>query len=60
MSKWKEIEDDNILHKWLAECDCEDDNISEVPPDWYQDNGTPVCAFCGVDSKYISTSIKVD
>ena len=43
---WTIIPDNNIRCNWKCpECGEETD----VTPDWYQDNGTPVCGDCDCD-----------
>lgn len=32
----------------------------EVPPDWFQNNGTPSCGACGADLEYLRTEIDLD
>jgi hypothetical protein len=61
MSKWKKIEDCKVRHIWeCQEEDCSEDNMScDVSPEWYEDNGTPVCG-CGVDMVYVRTEIEVE
>ena len=57
---WKKIEDENVQHYWKcpnAECNLHNESI--VTPDWYEDNGTPVCGDCGEDMKYVKTKINV-
>lgn len=56
--KWIKIEDSEVRHIWKKTIDCCDD-VSEdvvVNPDWYQDNGTPICK-CGNDLEYSHTEI---
>jgi hypothetical protein len=52
------IDDAKVTHLWrCTDEDCAEGNMeAEVSPDWYQQNGTPVCG-CGVDMDYIQTSI---
>ena len=47
---WRPIKDELILHRWQCRC-----TTVELGPDWYQDNGTPVCANCGDDMFYVET-----
>jgi len=57
---WKRIPDDNIRHVWGAAPDDDCDENTEpvfVSPDWYADNGTPICLGCGEDMVYICTEI---
>jgi len=54
MTEYVEIDDKYI---WMVWC-C--DNCGEtfhVRPDWYQDNGTPVCD-CDNDMSYIKTEVQ--
>jgi hypothetical protein len=56
---WKQIPNDKIRHVWKKADgdDCgEGPNIVDVPPDWYECNGTPIC-FCGKDMVYSRTEI---
>jgi hypothetical protein len=48
------INDNKVFNIWTC-LDCSDD--AEVTPDWYQDNGTPVCSFCDRDMEYVRTEI---
>ena len=58
---WKKIPDNQVNHVWKKS---DNDNCGEGPetvdvsPDWYENNGTPIC-FCGQDMKYSHTEIKV-
>ena len=58
--KWLEVNDDHIHHVWACnDEDCKDFGKEvRVQPDWYQDNGTPVCA-CDQDMNYLRTEIKI-
>ena len=57
--KWKKIDDNKVQHIWK----CEEEHCSMngikviVSPDWYQENGTPLCE-CGEDCIYQHTEIK--
>lgn len=52
MSKWEEIEDCNVINVWV----CEECGLTaEINPDWYEDNGTPMC--CDDDMVYSHTVI---
>lgn len=49
---WIVIDDKKTRQSW--ECpDCGGESL--VYPDWYEDNGTPVCTDCGVDMTYNHT-----
>ena len=48
------IEDNEIVCVWYCEC-CDD--VIEVNPDFYQDNGTPVCMECDEDMLYSHTEV---
>jgi|LakMenE18May11ns_1017448.scaffolds.fasta_scaffold9682120_2 formylmethanofuran dehydrogenase subunit E len=51
---WDIIDNRKVREVW--ECpDCEDE--VNINPNWYQDNGTPVCEECGCDMKYMHTEI---
>ena len=51
----KRIEDYKVCMFWKCEdCDC----VTEVPPTFYQNNGTPVCAECDRDMSYSHTEIE--
>lgn len=53
--KWKKISDEKVRTIW--ECpDCKDK--AYVEPDWFQDNGTPMCGECDNDMDYLFTEIK--
>jgi hypothetical protein len=53
------IDDSRILHVWALEDDdeCEDPDPENlmIPPTWYRENGTPVCAVCGQNMRYLHT-----
>ena len=52
---WRPIKEELVLHRWQCFCDDESESyISEVPPYWYAENGTPTC-ICGEDMEYIET-----
>jgi hypothetical protein len=57
---WTRVADNQIIHIWVRaeDDDCIDgeDSIS-VSPDWYEENGTPICPFCGSDMVYDHTEI---
>ena len=63
---WRPIKNELILHRWRCVCDgnsIDPENIRwdsgsytvELSPDWYQNNGTPVCMLCDSDMTYIET-----
>jgi hypothetical protein len=54
MENWKVIDDTKIRHVWRC-VSCEDE--INVTPWWYQDTGTPVCADCDEDMKYLGTEM---
>jgi hypothetical protein len=54
---WKKIEDDKILHVWKNP---ETGKECEVPPDFYQESGTPICPESGEDYIYSHTLIKTE
>ena len=50
------IKDDCIFHVWKCnECVTK----VEVTPDFYEENGTPVCEKCGDDMAYCRTEIEI-
>ena len=56
-ASWIPINEDNVRHVWANP-----DGSGEitVSPDWYADNGTPVCCdpdFDGEDMLYVRTEI---
>lgn len=59
MKTWTKVSDTLIQHVWKK---AENDTCGEGPetvcvsPDWYEDNGTPIC-WCGMDMKYSHTEI---
>lgn len=56
MHKWMQIDDDCVRMFWICdECDEE----ATVSPDYYEENGTPVCADCDVDMKYARTEVSL-
>lgn len=62
MNKWKKINDCKVLCFWKKADtdDCqESEDIISVTPDWYEQNGTPICS-CGEDMVYSHTEIVVE
>ena len=59
-AKYIKLDDNHFRHIWLKKCDCKH-NIKQitVTPDWYQENGTPICPECGSDMVYSYTEIKI-
>lgn len=54
MTIWKKLNDKNIRHVWkCSECG----NTATVGPEFYQDNGTPVCTDCSDDMEYCYTEV---
>lgn len=54
--KRKSIEDKNVIHTWTCKS-C--GKTFEVTPDYYEENGTPVCWDCDRDCEYSKTEILV-
>ena len=52
------IKDEDIYNVWLPKCGC---NVDEavVHPDFYEDNGTPICPECGEDMRYAHTDVEL-
>ena len=48
------LDDHNINHHWQCP-DC--DAVADLAPDWYQDNGTPMCVECDQDMDYQYTEL---
>lgn len=55
MKVWEVIDDSKIRHVWLCP-ECTDE--VNIEPDWYQNNGTPMCADCDEDMHYLKTEIQ--
>lgn len=54
--EWKVVPDPNIRHLWQCrEEGCNE--AAEVSPEWYQNNGTPVCGNCDCDMIYVRTEV---
>lgn len=53
--EWKQIADSRVRHVWACP-ECKDEDA--VAPDFYQDNGTPVCPDCDCDMEYVRTETK--
>ena len=51
---WRKVDNDDTRQLWTCP-DCTDEIY--IYPDWYQDNGTPVCNDCGCDMIYSYTEI---
>lgn len=58
---WKKVADNRIQHIWKSGCDCKTKRAGDVSvtPDWYQENGTPICGECGSDMRYSHAEILV-
>lgn len=60
MAKWKVIADKNVQHIWkcpdFVKIGCKE--TATVSPEWYQNNGTPVCGKCDSNMEYVKTRIK--
>ena len=54
---WKLVKDEDVLSCWQCE-DCGGDVV--ITPDWYEQNGTPVCPECDRDMSYDYTEVNVD
>jgi len=56
---WVVVPDTNVQSYWACnDPDCKrKGNECAVTPDWYEENGTPVCE-CGIDMVYLRTEIK--
>jgi len=55
MKKWIAIKDTQVRTIWV----CRDCKITyEISPDWFQNNGTPVCEKCDRDMIYLRTEVK--
>jgi len=53
---WKKVKDKNVKHVW--KCSEGGSYECEVTPDWYEQNGTPVCPDCDNDCEYVRTEVK--
>lgn len=54
-TKWIKIPDENLRHFWKCpECEAKE----TVSPDWYSDNGTPMCGECDCDMHYSHSEVK--
>lgn len=57
MENWKTIPDDKVCLVWKSgDCGC--GKTAEVPPTFFEENGTPLCD-CGDDMVYVRTEIKI-
>ena len=52
---WALVKDEDVLSYWECE-DCHDK--VGITPDWYEQNGTPVCVGCDRDMLYGYTYVK--
>lgn len=59
--KWVEIADEQVRNVWA--CDNEDckafGHEAHLTPDFYNNNGTPVCDECDCDMTYFRTEVKI-
>ena len=71
MSKFVEVKDSQVRMIWKCEACLDGDSLYQdeehsgdengevaVSPDFYQDNGTPMCS-CGEDMVYLRTEVEV-
>jgi hypothetical protein len=58
---WKKVPDQNVMNVWTKskDCECEDQPDVSITPDWYEQNGTPMC-MCGCDMEYSHTEVHSD
>ena len=60
-TQWQKIADANVRHIWANP---DGSGEIEISPEWYANNGTPVCDFEsnfeGEDMIYLRTEIKLD
>jgi len=54
---FQSVPDDHIKNLWICQ-DC--DTEVEIMPDWYEQNGTPVCCGCDRDMEYSHSEVWVD
>ena len=54
MKNWLPVKDDDVRNVWVCP-ECKD--TCEISPDWYQDNGTPMCCECDDDMEYSHTIV---
>ena len=54
---FKVVKDENVMSYWQCE-DCGGD--VGITPDWYEQNGTPVCCECDRDMSYCWTKVRVN
>jgi hypothetical protein len=57
VKRWRTVADKYVRHVWRCEEDCCEETAI-VTPDWYQQNGTPMCALCDVDMVYVRTEVR--
>jgi len=58
--EWKQVKDIDVRHLWKCNCDdCDGEHCESVyvSPDFYAENGEPICV-CGCDMDYICTEIR--
>lgn len=52
--KWQTVEDEKVKSLWVCpECK----QKAYIHPDWYSNNGTPMCTECDADMEYVKTEI---
>ncbi len=52
--KWAKVADENVRHIWVC-TDCKAKTKAIITPNWYENNGTPVCSCCDRDMTYSHT-----
>ena len=56
---WVTIEARNVRSAWRCISDeCENKHLIYVTPDFYEENGTPICTECGDDCTYLGTEVR--
>lgn len=59
-TNWKKVSDRAVRHHWKCP-DPMDEGCKEkaiISPDWYENNGTPICIECDCDMEYVKTEVK--
>ena len=60
MNNWKQINDNDVRSIWRCiDDECQDNEETSINPDWYEENGTPLCSSCEQDMTYICTEINL-
>ena len=59
MKTWKRVKDEDVKHVWGCCSNCGTKGCV-VGPDFYQENGEPICSKCGEVLPYMCTEVLME